>query len=63
MDCNVYRDMFPQAPDSIDKLIAEGRIKKKEVMNRCVQCHRKLTDAGQKTGPVKCSECHPRSTG
>jgi DNA-directed RNA polymerase subunit RPC12/RpoP len=35
-------------------------LKKKEVMNRCVQCHRELAQEGQKTGPVKCSECHPR---
>ncbi len=50
-----------RGPDSIDKRIAAGTIQKKEVMNRCVQCHRKLAQEGRKTGPVKCSECRPRS--
>ena len=53
-DCKLCHNLFPQISGSIEKLKAEGKLKKKEVMDRCQACHR------QKTGPIKCGECHKK---
>ena len=53
-NCDLCHNLFPQTKGGIDKLKAEGKLKKKEVMDQCQACHR------QKTGPIKCSECHKK---
>jgi hypothetical protein len=58
-DCNKCHSTFPQRSGSIESLKAEGKLKKKAVMNTvCIQCHRAEKKAGRPSGPVKCSECH-----
>jgi cytochrome c-type protein NrfB len=53
-NCDLCHNLFPQAKGSIDKLKAEGKLKKKEVMDQCRDCHK------EKQGPIKCSECHKK---
>jgi hypothetical protein len=59
-DCNTCHTLFPQAAGSIEKLKAEGKVKKKEAMDQCVECHKKEATTGGKTLPTKCSECHKK---
>ncbi len=60
-DCKVCHDAFPQTAGSIEKLKAEGKLKKKQVMNtQCVKCHKGKKRAGEKTGPTSCSKCHQK---
>jgi nitrate reductase cytochrome c-type subunit len=60
-DCNACHDIFPQTPGSIKDLIADEKLKKKQVMNKtCLACHKAKKKAGEKTGPTKCSACHPK---
>ena len=59
-DCNTCHTLFPQDAGSIEKLKAEGKLMKKEVMDQCVACHKKEATAGGKTLPTKCSECHKK---
>ncbi len=59
-DCGICHTLFPQAAGSIEKLKAEGKLKKREVMNRCVECHKKGATTGSKAAPTKCSECHKK---
>jgi cytochrome c-type protein NrfB len=57
-DCNLCHGLFPQVSGSIEKLEAEGKLKKKQVMVQCQTCHRNRAAQGQKAGPVKCRDCH-----
>jgi len=57
-DCNLCHNLFPQEPGGVEKLKAEGRLKKKAVMEQCKSCHRKRTDKGERGGPVGCKACH-----
>ena len=59
-DCNTCHTLFPQVAGSIEKLKAEGKVKKKEAMDQCVECHKKGTTTGGKALPTKCSECHKK---
>jgi cytochrome c-type protein NrfB len=59
-DCNICHTLFPQVAGSIEKLKAEGKVKKKEAMDQCVACHKKEATAGGKALPTKCSECHKK---
>ena len=60
-DCNVCHEAFPQVAGSIEKLKTEGKLKKKQVMNKqCIACHKKKKKAGEKTGPTSCSKCHQK---
>jgi hypothetical protein len=59
-DCKVCHELFPKAKNSIDKLIADGKLRKKKVMNQCVKCHRETKREGEKSGPLKCRDCHPK---
>ena len=56
--CNPCHNLFPQTPGSIEKNKAEGKLKKKEVMEQCRTCHRQKTDNGEKAGPINCKGCH-----
>jgi hypothetical protein len=58
-DCQICHFVFPQETGAIEKLKAEGKLKKKYVMNKlCTKCHRDKKKAGQQSGPTTCSKCH-----
>ncbi len=57
-DCSICHDTFPKEQSSISKMIESGSLKKKQVMNKCKKCHKKMKKAGQKTGPTSCGSCH-----
>ncbi len=58
-DCKICHTVFPQKAGSIKALKAEGKLKKKYVMNKlCTKCHKAKKRAGQKSGPTKCKKCH-----
>jgi len=58
-DCNICHSVFPQKSGSITELKAEGKLKKKYVMNKlCTKCHKEKKKAGQKSGPTTCTKCH-----
>ena len=58
-NCDVCHLLFPQVRGSIEKLKAEGKLKKKHVMNTlCTKCHRQRKKAGKKSGPISCTTCH-----
>jgi len=60
-DCNICHDIFPQESGSIKSLKAQGKLKKKHVMNKhCIKCHRAKKSAGEKAGPTRCKECHKK---
>jgi hypothetical protein len=59
-DCNPCHSLYPQVSGSIEKMQAEGKLKKKQAMNQCKTCHRNRTAQGQKAGPVKCRDCHKK---
>ena len=59
VDCKICHSVFPQKPGSIKELKAQGKLKKKYVMNKlCTKCHKEMKIAGRKTGPLTCSKCH-----
>ena len=59
VDCTICHSIFPQKPGSIEELKAQGKLKKKYVMNKlCTKCHKEMKMAGRKTGPLTCSKCH-----
>ena len=58
-DCQICHSLFPQKSGSIAELKADGKLKKKQVMNKlCTKCHRATKKAGQKSGPTTCKNCH-----
>jgi hypothetical protein len=58
-DCNICHSMFPQKSGGIAELQAEGKLKKKYVMNKlCTKCHKENKKSGQKSGPTTCKKCH-----
>ena len=59
-DCNICHKAFSQAAGSIEKLKAEGKLKKKEAMDQCVDCHKKEATTDGKALPTKCGECHKK---
>jgi len=60
-DCNLCHDLFDKEAGIIDKMKAEKKLKKKQVMNkRCIKCHRQKKKAGEKSGPTSCKKCHVR---
>lgn len=58
-DCQICHSVFPQESGSIERLKAQGALKKKHVMNKlCTKCHKKEKKAGQPSGPTTCTKCH-----
>jgi len=58
-DCNICHDTFPQSLGAIDDYKAQGKLKKKQVMNKlCTKCHKAEKKAENKAGPTTCSKCH-----
>ena len=59
VDCQICHAIFEQKAGSIEALKAQGKLKKKHVMNKlCTKCHKQKKKAGEKSGPTKCSKCH-----
>lgn len=59
-DCNKCHDLFPKKANVIVEMKAEGKLKKKQVMNQCLDCHKAMKKANQKSGPVSCKQCHKK---
>ena len=60
-DCNACHSIFPKTAGIIKDLKHQGKLKKKQVMNKtCIKCHKAKKKAGVKAGPIKCSECHAK---
>lgn len=58
-DCNLCHAVFEQKVGIIEELKAQGKLKKKYVMNKlCTKCHREKKKAGLKSGPTSCNRCH-----
>ena len=58
-DCEICHSVFPQKAGIIKALKAQGKLKKKHVMNKlCTQCHRQKKREGMKSGPTTCAKCH-----
>ncbi len=58
-DCKVCHSVFPEKPDAIKTMKAEGTLKPKKVMNlQCIKCHREEKRAGKPHGPLTCKSCH-----
>ena len=59
VDCQTCHSVFPQKAGSIEELKAQGKLKKKHVMNKlCTKCHKETKKSGKKTGPTTCAKCH-----
>lgn len=59
-DCNKCHNLFPQISGSIEKLKADKKLKIKQVMKQCRNCHKAKKRAGKKTGPTGCKACHSK---
>jgi len=59
-DCNICHNIFPQTLGIIKDLKDQGKLKEKQVMNHCRECHRSMADTGKKTGPTSCQKCHQK---
>jgi cytochrome c-type protein NrfB len=59
-DCDACHKLFPQEAGAIQKLIAAGTLKKKQVMERCKSCHQETKDKGHTAGPTSCDACHDK---
>ncbi len=58
-DCDVCHSLFPQEQGGIERLKAEGKLIKKQVMNKhCIKCHKALKRQGSTSGPTTCAKCH-----
>jgi hypothetical protein len=58
-DCEICHSVFPQKAGIIKELKAQGKLKKKHVMNKlCNKCHRQKKREGLKAGPTTCKKCH-----
>ena len=58
-DCNICHAFYPQKAGVIEALKAQGKFKKKQVMNKlCIKCHREKKMEGIQTGPTTCAKCH-----
>ena len=60
-DCNVCHKAFPMTSGIIKEKIARQELRKQQIMNgTCLECHKAMKNAGEKTGPVACNQCHIR---
>lgn len=60
VDCKPCHELFPKESHVVERMKAEGKLQKKDVMNMCKGCHNDLAKKGQKTGPVACKDCHKK---
>jgi hypothetical protein len=57
--CEICHELFPQHRGAIQELVAEEKLRKKEVMNlHCIKCHRDYKREGKPSGPTSCRRCH-----
>jgi len=62
-DCLVCHSFFDQEKGAITEAIADGRLVKKQVMNKlCIQCHRRQKQDGKPGGPLTCTQCHKKES-
>jgi hypothetical protein len=62
-DCNICHSFFPQQAGVIEELKAQGKFKKKQVMNKlCIKCHKEKKQEGLTAGPTTCAKCHIKET-
>ncbi|MCU0821609.1 MAG: cytochrome c family protein [Spirochaetes bacterium] len=59
-DCDLCHKQIPKMKDAIQKQIADNKLKKKDVMNHCIECHKTNESKSVKTGPTKCTGCHKK---
>ena len=60
-DCQVCHILFPQEKGGIKRLKKEGKLIKKQVMNKhCIKCHKDQKKMGNPSGPSTCSKCHQK---
>jgi uncharacterized membrane protein len=57
-DCSICHTIFPQTTGIIRDLKNQAKLKPKQVMNHCRQCHRSMAAAGKHAGPTSCRKCH-----
>ncbi len=60
VNCKPCHELFAKEPKIIDKMKAEGKLKKQQVMNMCKKCHKDLAAKGEKAGPTACTDCHKK---
>ena len=59
-DCDVCHTLFPMEPGIIQNLIKSGKLKPKQVMQKCKICHERTKDQGHTAGPTSCDSCHDK---
>jgi hypothetical protein len=58
-DCDICHSLYPQDAGGRKELKAQGKLKKKHVMNKqCTKCHKQKKKEGLKAGPTTCAKCH-----
>jgi len=57
-DCNICHNLFPKVTGSILDLKVNKKLKNKQVMEQCSNCHKAKEKAGDKAGPTRCKACH-----
>ena len=60
VDCRPCHELFPKEAQVIGKMQAEGKLKKKEVMDMCKNCHAARVAKGESAGPTACKDCHTK---
>ncbi len=59
VDCDICHSVFPQKAGIIEALKAQGKLQKKQVMNKqCIKCHKQKKQEGINAGPTTCAKCH-----
>jgi len=57
-DCKKCHNLFPKVKGAIEDMKKQGKLKIKEAMNQCRDCHKQFKKEGRETGPVSCKKCH-----
>ncbi len=59
-NCDACHKLFPKEAGAIEKGMAAGTLKKKEVMKNCEECHKANKKEGKPAGPTSCKGCHKK---
>ena len=60
-DCQICHIDFAQKEGALEAAKKSGALKQKQVMNNtCLNCHRSLKKANEKSGPTNCKHCHKK---
>jgi len=57
-DCEVCHKLYPMETDGIEERVRAGALTRRQVMDNCMDCHRKTALAGKKSGSTSCRGCH-----